>query len=47
MCYAAEFGRSGSNGTRVIKKTAWKIWSPRPAFQGHSSHWNGRTRIDV
>jgi len=35
-CYPAEFGRSRSNGTSVIKYiSAWKIWPSCPAFQGH------------
>jgi len=32
----AEFGRSRSNGTTVIREIRRKMWPSRPAFQGHS-----------
>jgi len=35
VCYPAEFGRSTSNGTSVIKEIRWKFDPSRPAFQGH------------
>ena len=44
VCYLAEFGRSRSNGTSVIKDIRLKkIVSSRPAFQGHSR--NDRSAI--
>ena len=37
MCYHAEFGRSRSNGAKVIKEyTPLKFDPSHPAFQGHS-----------
>ena len=44
-CYPAEFGRSRSNGTSVIKEMRLKNWSLASAFLGHS-RWSEATRID-
>ena len=45
MCYPAEFGRSNSNGTSVIKEIRLKNDYTRPAYQGHPRS-SEPTRID-
>jgi len=47
-CYPAEFGRSTSNGTSVIKEMRMEKFEPlRLAFQRHGSIRRQRLPIDV
>jgi len=40
MCYPAEFGRSRSNGTSIIKEVHLKNDPHDPHFKVTQVHWN-------